>query len=128
MKRGVLDLAFTKAVDDITALPDDKFCGLMTRLLLECAESGTGEICVAKSDTKRLGEAFLVKANAALKERCGKGEIVLSKDTCDKKGGFVYRKGGMEMDCSVEAVVAQAREQMETEVAAILFAGEGERS
>ncbi len=128
MKRGVLDTAFAKAVDDIAALPDDKFCGLMTRLLLECAESGTGEISVAKADTKRINDAFLAKANAALKEKTGKGEVTLAKDTCDKKGGFVYRKGGMEMDCSVEAVVALAREQMETDVAAILFKGEGAKS
>ncbi len=121
MKRDVLDTAFSKAENDIAALPDADYCGLMTRLLLECAESGTGEICVADADKKRLGADFLAKANAALKEKTGKGEVTLNPGSNGKKSGLVYRKGGMEIDCSVTAVVTLAREQMETDVAAILF-------
>ena len=121
MKRGVLDAAFARAEADITKLPDADFCGLMTRLLLDCADDGTGEICVAKSDEKRLGTDFLKKANLALKTKCGQGEVTFAKEMCEKKGGFIYRKGGMEIDCSVEAVVALAREQMETDAAVILF-------
>ncbi|MEX1307954.1 MAG: V-type ATP synthase subunit E family protein [Eubacteriales bacterium] len=127
MKREVLDAAFSKAEADIAKLPDGDFCALMTRLLLDCADDGTGEICVAKADTNRLGDDFLKKANDALKAKCGKGDVALAKDTCGKKSGFIYRKGGMEIDCSVEAVVNLAREQVETDAAAILF-GEGEKN
>jgi len=126
MKRDVLDTAFAKAVTDILALPDAQYAGLMTRLLVECAETGEGEICVANADKNRLDSAFLSKANAALKAKAGKGDVVISQTACNKQGGFIYRKGGMEVDCSVEAVVALEREKMETDVAAILFPAQGE--
>ena len=78
MKRDVLNKAFEKAVADIAKLPDADFCGLMTRLLLDCAENGTGEISVAKADEKRLGADFLKKTNEQLKDkvRHGRSDLI----------------------------------------------------
>lgn len=121
MKRLVLDEAFESAVDDIIALPKDKFQELMVKLLVSCSETGVGGVRVSKNDKTRLGEDFVKKANAELKKSVGKGEVILLSETCDKKGGFIFVEGGLEMDCSVEALVSLAREQIETDAAAKLF-------
>jgi len=121
MKRDVLNDAFTAVIDDIVKLDDETYLALMTRLLVECSPSGDGSVCVAKGDKKRLSDAFIMRANKTLKETVGVGEITLLKETCDKKGGFVYVNGGLEIDCSVEAVVALAREAIETDAAEKLF-------
>ena len=124
MKRDVLDDVFDKAVDDIAALDDARYLKLMTRLLVECADTGEGGIKIAESDQKRLGPDFIDSANEALKKAAGKGEVQRLKETCDRKGGFIYVNGGMEIDCSIEAVVALARERIETDAAARLFKAE----
>ncbi len=124
MKREVLDEAFKLTVDDIAALDDDRYFKLMTRLLMDCTETGEGAIMVAKNDAKRLSDGFIGLANDALKKAVGKGEVKRLKETCDRKGGFIFVDGGMEIDCSIEAVVALARESIETDAAARLFRGE----
>jgi len=121
MKRQVLDMVFEKAVDDFANLSDDEYVEFMLKLLLSCSDDGMGGIKVSVNDVKRLNTDFVKKANEQLKASNGAGNIELLPETCDKKGGFIYVNGGMEMDCSVEAVIALERENIETEVAAILF-------
>lgn len=121
MKREVLDAAFAAVVDDIVRLDDEPYLALMTRLLMDCSPSGEGAVCVAKKDKARLNETFILRANQMLKEKIGKGEVALLKETCDKKGGFVFVRGGLEIDCSVEALVALMREKIETDAAERLF-------
>jgi V/A-type H+/Na+-transporting ATPase subunit E len=121
MKRDVLDIAFKSAVDDVAKLSDEKYEDMMQKLLISCATDGKGAIKVAKSDVNRLGADFVKSANDALKKSVGTGEVTLLSETCDKKGGFIYVSGGMEMDCSIEAVATLERENIETQAAEILF-------
>ena len=121
MKREVLDMVFEKAVDDFSALSDDEYLKFMQKLLVSCSPDGKGSVMVSENDKSRLNADFVKAANSELKASVGAGDLDLLSETCDKKGGFVYHNGGMEMDCSVEAVIALERENIETEVAAILF-------
>jgi len=121
MKREVLDTVFEKAIDDFATLDKAAYKEFMLKLLLSCSPDGKGSIKVSKNDTAKLDTDFLNKANDALKGAVGAGNITLESETCDKKGGFIYFNGGMEMDCSVEAVITLKREGCETQVAQILF-------
>lgn len=121
MKRDVLDEAFRAAIDDVASLPKDKYQELMIKLLVSCTETGKGSIKVAKNDKDRLGSDFVKKANDVLKKSVGSGEVTILEEICDKAGGFVFCDDGLEIDCSVEAVVALMREKIETDAAGILF-------
>ncbi len=116
MMSEVKALAFEK----LAALPDEKYLSLLKQRLIDCAANGIGGIIVSKSE-KRITKAFLDDVNKALKEKAGAGEIKLSDEKRDMTGGFVYVNGGLEIDMSLEALLNEAWQQSETDVAAVLF-------
>ena len=51
----------------------------------------------------------------------GRGELKLLPERRDIDGGFVYIDGGMEIDVSLRALMDEAWQQAEMQVAAVLF-------
>ena len=50
-----------------------------------------------------------------------KGELKLSNETRDIKGGFILEKNGIEVNNTFEALVNSLKEDLEYEVANVLF-------
>ena len=119
-KQGMMLKAREAALEKLRALDDKSYVALMKRRLLECASSGTGAIAVSPGET-RLDAAFLADVNAELKKTAGRGELQLLPERRDIDGGFVYVSGGMEIDVSLKALMDEAWQQVETQVAAALF-------
>ena len=119
-KQEMMQKAREAALTKLRALDDKSYIALMKKRLLECASSGTGAIAVSPGET-RLNEAFLADVNAKLKKTVGRGELRLLPERRDIDGGFVYIDGGMEIDVSLRALMDEAWQQAETQVAAVLF-------
>lgn len=119
-KQEVMGQAKALAMQKLAALPDEKYLLLLKQRLIDCAANGVGGIIVSNSE-KRITKAFVDDVNKALKEKVGKGEIKLLNEKRDMTGGFVYADGGLEIDMSLEALLNEAWQQSETEVAAVLF-------
>ena len=119
-KQDMMLKARSLALEKLRALDGASYIKLMKQRLLVCAASGTGAIAVSPQE-KRLNAAFLADANAALQQAAGQGSVTLLSETRDISGGFVYVSGGMEIDVSLEALLDEAWQQTETEVAAVLF-------
>ncbi len=119
-KQEMMQQARALALSKLRALDDAAYLKLMKQRLIACAASGTGSIAVAPGET-RLNAAFLADVNAWLKQSAGQGSVTLLPDRRDISGGFVYVSGGMEIDVSLEALLNEAWQQSETDVAAVLF-------
>ena len=119
-KQEMMQQARALALSKLRALDDAAYLKLMKQRLIACAASGTGSIAVAPGET-RLNAAFLADVNAWLKQSAGQGSVTLLPDRRDISGGFVYVNGGMEIDVSLEALLNEAWQQSETDVAAVLF-------
>jgi V/A-type H+-transporting ATPase subunit E len=119
-KQDVMQKAREAALLKLRALDDASYVALMKRRLLECAASGTGAIAVSPAES-RLDARFLADANAELKKTAGRGELTLLPERREIGGGFVYIDGGMEIDVSLDALLNEAWQQAETQVAAVLF-------
>ena len=119
-KQEMMQKARDFALEKLRSLDDASYIALMKRRLIECASSGTGAIAIAPNDS-RLDAAFLADVNATLKKSVGRGEVTLLSERRDIDGGFVYLNGGMEIDVSLEALLGEAWQQAETQVAAALF-------
>jgi len=119
-KQEMMQKAREAALAKLRALDDASYIVLMKKRLLECAASGTGAIAVSPGET-RLNEAFLADVNAELKKTAGRGELKLLPERRDIDGGFVYVDGGMEIDMSLRALMDEAWQQAEMQVAAVLF-------
>ena len=119
-KQEMMQKAREAALTRLRALDDKSYIALMKRRLLECASSGTGAIAVSPGET-RLDAAFLADVNAELKKTAGRGELQLLPERRDIDGGFVYIDGGMEIDVSLSALMDEAWQQAEMQVATVLF-------
>ena len=119
-KQEMMQKAREAALTRLRALDDQAYVALMKKRLLECASSGTGAIAISPGET-RLDAAFLADVNAELKKTAGRGELQLLPERRDIDGGFVYIDGGMEIDVSLGALMDEAWQQVETQVAAALF-------
>lgn len=119
-KQEMMSEARALAMQKLAALPDDQYVSLLKQRLIDCAANGTGGIIVSKSE-KRIGQPFLDGVNKALKDKVGTGDVKLLNEKRDISGGFVYVNGGLEIDMSLEALLSEAWQQSETDVAAALF-------
>jgi V/A-type H+-transporting ATPase subunit E len=119
-KQAVMRKAREMALLKLRALDDQSYVALMKRRLMECAASGSGAIVVAPAES-RLDAKFLADVNAELKKTAGRGELTLLPERREIGGGFVYISGGMEIDVSLDALLNEAWQQAETQVAAALF-------
>jgi V/A-type H+-transporting ATPase subunit E len=116
-KQALIDRVFDEAASRIEKLPVDEYRAFVAGLLSEHVESGDEEVLIGESE-KRIDQAFLDSVSAKL--GAGKG-LRLSDERRRIRGGFILRSGRIETNCSLETILREAREKLETEVAAVLF-------
>lgn len=118
-KREVLDEAFARALDKLAAMPAAQAQAFGLSMLLDSAAGD--EVLVRDAGSAWCDDAFVKRANEALVAAGKQGGITLSADTCNLGGGFLLRRGGMEINCSYQAALEARRMDIEAEVAACLF-------
>ena len=83
------------------------------------------EVLMNEQDRARYGNAVVEDARREVRRRFGTelaGKLVLSEDVADVDGGLVLRYGSIEANCSLSMLISRMREELEREVAAVLFA------
>lgn len=119
-KVELLEEMFTKARRRINELPDDRYFDLMSRLMTEAVQTGDEEVIVGRGE-KRLDYNFLKQVNKKLGPGF-KGNLRMSNEKADIEGGFILRRGKVQINCSTNVLIDQVRERMEAELVAELFA------
>ena len=79
----------------------------------------------SQADVQRLGQDFVNLLNQALQRAGRRAEVTLAHERTDIAGGCVVCSGGMEVDCSHQALLRAVREKTEGEINHMLFAQEG---
>lgn len=121
MKREVVDQAFAKALARLDSMPKDEAQALSLSLILADAQ-GDEEILFGPGDEPVYDDAFLAQANAALTQSGKQGKLSCAADRLPGKGGFVLRRGGMQMEMTWEMLLKARRDTLEADVANLLFA------
>lgn len=121
VKQEMVALAFDAARSEIVNMPRDKYTQFLARMAADAASTGEEEILLNESDRKELGKAVCKAANELLSAKGMPGRLTLSEDTADICGGVIIRCGGIETNCSIDALIRQCRSGLSTEVAAVLF-------
>ena len=113
--------AFEHAARKLAGLPEKEYIAFLVRQ--SCAASLTGKetIVLSPSDRKRVGNELLQAANSALRASGKPAALTLSDRTADIRGGLILSGGDIEVNCSVDALVAEYRNELAPAVAAVLF-------
>ena len=138
-KVQLIDRVFNEAEKRILALPSEEYTLFLANLIadairerLECVaemkrlygEEEDNDYCTTftvvfnKRDRKEYSTDATKAAKAILKKRIAIG---VEKECAPIKGGVIVRYGDIETNCSVEAVMAEARRRCEAQVAELIF-------
>ena len=79
-----------------------------------------GEICFSKKDLERMPAGFREEIKSLAQKKGGVLEI--SGETRNIDGGFILIYGGIEENCSIDAMFAEKRDELLDQVRKILFA------
>lgn len=121
VKQEMISAAFDAAREEIVNMPRDKYTQFLARMAAEAAVSGMEEIVLNARDKAEVGKAVCKAANELLSAKGTPGELTVSEETADISGGVIVRFGGIETNCSIDALIRQRRSGLSTEVAAALF-------
>ena len=115
VKQEMVEKSFDLAVQQIVALPDEKYTAFLANLVKKAGPAGDEEIILNAADRARVGEALLKAVNA------DGAKMKLSEETRDIKGGLILRRGSIETNCSVELLVELCRGELSAKLADVLF-------
>ncbi len=120
-KQSLVAEAFDRAEAKLNALEGEEYVSFLAALAAKAAVTGQEQIVLSAADRKACGEKVVAQANAALKAAGKTGNLTLSAQEGSFARGLICRQGSVSVNCTVEALMAQARENMATDVAAELF-------
>lgn len=120
-KGKVIETVFAKAVEDLSNLDSDKVLTYFKNAILSMNIEGDEGIIVNEKTKNMVTADFVKEVNAELSKAGKKGELTLSNETREIKGGFILEKNGIEVNNTFEALVNSLKEDLEYEVANVLF-------
>lgn len=121
-KQKSIDAAFQIAMDNLLKMDSSKYKKMLSDMIIANVVTGDEEIVLSKRDKSKLGDNFARDINRQLSKNSKKGNLTISKDTYEMLGGFVLRRGNVELNSSFQSLFKSSRDDLESEVSKILFA------
>ena len=119
-KQELIGDVIDSAYRSLFELSDERYFDVLLGMANKYAEKQAGEIAFNERDLGRLPADFEMRLQSALAE--SGASLRVSREPRAIDGGFVLIYGGVEENCSFEALFEEQREALQDEVYALLFA------
>lgn len=120
-KQAVIQEVFKTSVDELCKLNNEEFVTFVKESILSLGIAGDEKLILNEEGKKVITEALVKEINAELASKGKKGELTISSETGNFRGGFILEKNGIEINNTFEALVSSVKEELEFEVARELF-------
>ncbi|HHW49562.1 MAG TPA: hypothetical protein GXX14_13250 [Clostridiaceae bacterium] len=120
-KQEIIESAFNMAIEKLNSLPEDQYFDILADMMAGIVKGESCEIILSGRDKERLNAAYLNNIRNRLKEKGYAGNVDVSSETRDIKGGFILKMGDIEINNSFDAILRMKRDELEPEVVKILF-------
>jgi len=117
-KHKAVDKALEAAVRRLAEMEPDAYVAFLAGKIAE-TNIMEGELLLNAKDRATVGDKLVSAANR-LSHGVG---IILSGQTADIRGGFILKRGALEINSSLEAMVNSVKESVAPAVLAILYPG-----
>ena len=117
-KQEVIKEVFEKSIDVLASISGDDFLRFIKNSILSLGEIGEQNLILNKEGMEIVDLTFIYDLNQTLGD---KGNIKLSPDIRNFKGGFILESNGIEINNTYEALVSSLKDELEFEVANVLF-------
>ena len=118
LKQDMISEAFKLAQEKLAAMQGDEYVDFLVKLAVKASGSGERELIMNSRDRAEVGAVVIEKANNELN---GKAVLSLSEETREIAAGLIVKAGGIEVNCSVESLVASKRALLSSQLAQIMF-------
>lgn len=119
VRQELIGSIIEKAHQSLHTLDDGPYFELLARMLDQFVLEGTGEIRLSARDLDRLPRDFQRTISAAAGKKGG--TLTLSHTPCDIDGGFLLIYGGIEENCSFDAIFSAEQERLQDLLHTFLF-------
>jgi|GEM_PF-111382 len=131
-KQKAIETSFGKTLERLEGMDSSAYMELMLASLKKAGAAG--ELLLNLRDRERLGEQLVERTNGITAtgskdaQATAGGGMILSSDVISARGGFILRKGSMELNSTLEVMVGDVTEEMTPEVVRILFGDLSDRT
>ena len=115
-KQEIIDEVFEKSIDKLTKLSKEDFLNFVKNAISSMNLSGKQTLILNEEGLKFVDEAFIDELNKNVDT-----QIILGETAGNFKGGFILENNGIEINSTYEALVSSLRDELEFEVAKVLF-------
>lgn len=115
-KQEIISDIISEAKNKLENLSDEEYFKVLIRLVEKYATSQEGEMVLGSRDLERLPKDFKEKVNAA-----AKGCLSISDKSADIKNGFLLIYGGIDINCTFDALFEDSAERLQDIVASKVF-------
>lgn len=119
-KQALVDSVFAEALKKLAEMPASEYRTLIVRALTSFAD-GSETVTFGPEDKDRLGDGFAEAANAALRSAGKDGRLTVAYAASSLGGGLILTSGGVSQNLTFPTLVGRLRDEMEMEVARVLF-------
>ena len=120
-KQSIIDSVFEQSIEELCKMSDDDMKKFIKDMILSSDIAGDEKIILNEKGKSVLDGTLLVQINSELKSKGKKGELTVSNEVRNFKGGFILEKDGIEINNTFEDLVNSSRDELEFEVANVLF-------
>lgn len=120
-KQKVIADVFAASVDALCNLSNDEFVSFLKDTILSLDIEGDENLILNEAGKKLIDFKIVGEINLELQKQGKNASIKVSDEIGNFKGGFILEKNGLEINNTFEALVEQSREELEYEVANVLF-------
>ncbi len=118
-KQEIIREVLISALQEAKELPQEQYFSAIVKLAANAAMPGEGTVCFGDADLRRLPENFEQRLNQELEGK--KAVLRISPEPREIDAGCILCYGGMEENCSFDAIFDEAHERLQDTVQRILF-------
>ena len=118
-KQGIIDQVIDTARKQLSEQDAAPYFEMIIKLVTSHIGKGAGELFFGSRDLGRLPKAFAETVSAIAKAKGG--ELKISDKAADISDGFILKYGGIEENCTLDALFAEKRDSLLDKVNKVLW-------
>ena len=115
-KQEIISEMIDTAIVRIKNLPDEEYFALILRMITKYSLPQDGIIRFSQKDLDRMPKGFMIDAN-----KTANGKLTLSDEPAAIDAGFILVYGGIDENCSFDAIFASESESLSDRAGKLLF-------